>query len=287
MKSPKLLIVVASAGVDPWLSIEHQAQESILLSMNGLEADVVWVEASDSASRLWRYKLLDYLFQAQLNLMYAEIPLLRRVVKRLWRRFGFNSLGSRALRRLTDRATSAGAEAVGTNRIRLNLPRQMSLHGPRTVEIFKYALHNYDFDYLLRITSTCLPVASELVKLINGLPRNRVYAGQKLRFAGTDFNSGSSLLFSRDVVQRIVEERHDYRYNVYEDVGLGHLIKQQNLAEMFSMRRIDVTDASQIPLTEVSNWPAVPIVRCKAESPLTTQSKPVVTIMKALVPHLQ
>ena len=151
----------------------------------------------------------------------------------------------------------------------------------KTVAALRYGLENYDFDFVLRITSTCLPVYEEVISFVEGLPRNKVYAGLPMSFAGVDFASGAAILMSRDVVEGVVKNAADYPSGVFEDVGLGWLVSKLKLAELTPMERVEVRRVSDVGSAGGRPWPAAPIVRCKAEEPKTKSAQQVVDNMWA------
>jgi hypothetical protein len=149
------------------------------------------------------------------------------------------------------------------------------------------ALERYDFDFLLRLTSTCLPVPKAIDAALKGLPQNRVYAGRPLHHAGTNFVTGSAVLMSRDVVESVVRLSSKLRFNLLEDVALGKIIHDLNLAEITPLEQVQVTDSMNVPDDVSMGWPTGYTVRCKAEYGATTRSAPVIEIMRAVHPHLR
>lgn len=283
---PRLLIVVSSAGVSPWLEIEEHAQVPIIRRLMGDTAQVIWMEGNRDLRPLLRFRALDWLVRQQVRVMYIKSGWFRRLYKNYWNKYEWNALGAGFMRALFNKNEPGFLSSSSSRRIRRNLPIQMSLAGIRTLDVLRYCSQHYQFDYLLRITSSCLPVPSELTKVLKNLPRARVYGGVKSTFARTDFVSGAAVLMSRDVVDGIWKHADAFSFLVFEDVALGRIVKRKNLADLIEIPRIDVSSTSQVPVGFDDAWPQAPVVRCKAESPVTTQSAPVVDIMKAVVPHL-
>ena len=282
----RVLIIVHSAGIDPWLSIERQGQEPILAELRKHFVDTLWFQGAPEISARYRYRFLNWLILQQLGLTYSEIPWLRKFVKRMWNRFEWNALGSRYLKHMVRKRWTRPTFETSDHRILQDLPIQLPLSGIRTLDALRYSIENYEFDYLLRINSTSLPVPSQIAELVAKLPSERVYGGKTLQFAGTRFVSGAAIIFSRDVVRGIVDNAGRYCYNVYEDVGLGRLIQSKNLADLVEIQRLDITTVAEIPEIASPGWPGVYVVRCKVEAPDTTQSQPVVQLMQALRGHL-
>lgn len=282
----RVLIIVYSAGIDPWLSIERQEQEPILAELRKHFVDTLWFQGAPEISARYRYRFLNWLILQQLGLTYSEIPWLRKFVKSGWNRFEWNALGSRYLKHMVRKRWTRPTSDTSNHRIFQDLPIQLPLSGIRTLDSLRYSIENYEFDYLLRINSTCLPVPSQIAELVAKLPSERVYGGKTLQFAGTRFVSGAAIIFSRDVVRGIVDNAERYCYNVYEDVGIGRLIQSKNLADIVEIKRLDITALEHVPVVVSPGWPAAYAVRCKAENPETTRSEPVVELMRAVRKHL-
>jgi hypothetical protein len=275
-----------SAGIDPWLTIEMDAQVPIVLNQEDTFTDVLWFQGDPEKSKRFRYKLLDWLILGQFAPMYSSRKWLRGTCKRVWARFQWNAVGSRTLRYWMRERKGSQPIAGLHRRINQDLPIQLSLSGARGLDALQYSLRNYEFDYLLRLTSTCLPVPTKIRDVIAGLPRERVYGGRILQFAGTSFVSGAAIFFSRDVVQGIVSNSNDYLFNVYEDVALGRLVGSHDLADPIQIGRLDITSLQEVPEFPTADWPSTPVVRCKVEVPVTTQSQPVVSLMRGISNHL-
>jgi hypothetical protein len=283
---PRVLIVVSSAGVNPWLEIEEEAQAPIIRDLMGDTSEVIWMEGNRELLPLIRFRVLDWLIRQQLGIMYRRWYWFRRIYKNSWDKYEWNAIGSGFLRKLLENNASGAKPQAQSSRVTRDFPIQMSLAGARTLDVLRYSLQQHEFDYLLRLTSTCLPVPSELRALLGGLPRTRVYGGVQAKFARTSFVSGAAVLLSRDVVEGICENSRSFSYLVFEDVGLGRIVRKKNLADLIVIPRVDVTSIDQIPGLVSASWPKAPVVRCKAEHPLTTRSGPVVELMKAVAPHL-
>jgi hypothetical protein len=285
--SRKLLVVVGSAGVDPWLNIEEECQRGILRDIFGNDVEFCWVQGSPALSDRFAYRMLNVIVSAQQRLVSSRKKLVKRSYKLLLNRFGLNALGASYLQRLGLRANFAPASPTKPERYVIEFPTQLSLAGGRLIGSLRLALERYDFDFLLRITSTCLPVPKVIDAALKGMPRNRVYAGMPLHHAGTNFVSGAAVLMSRDVVEGVVRRSSKLRFNLLEDVALGRIIQDLKLADLTPLELVQVTDVTSVPDEVSMGWPAGYAVRCKAEFRQTTRSAPVIEIMRAVHPHLR
>jgi hypothetical protein len=184
---------------------------------------------------------------------------------------------------------NSGRKQFGTvlgNRVELDLPTPVFVQGHRTLRAFEWALHNSDFDYIVRITSTCLINEPALMRMIERLPENRVYSGQVTESFGSGlFISGASLVLSRDVVVGIVEHQNKYRFDIYEDVALGRLISEFDIGDRIPMERLDLATVRAAEIVALEELIRAPIIRCKAED-LTRSAEPVLKIFDVVADRL-
>jgi hypothetical protein len=176
---------------------------------------------------------------------------------------------------------------LSEQRIKHYFPTATFVAGFRTLRALEWALENSDFKYLVRITSTCLINEPALIRFIETLPEERVYAGQVNDQLGPTelFMSGAALVLSRDVVANVIAHQNKYHFDVYEDVALGLIISEYELADWIPMNRLDLPtteSAESVPLDVLMN---APIIRCKAEI-ITTSPEPVLEIFGVVANRL-
>lgn len=278
VRSRKVLVMVGSAGIDPWLSIENQAQEPLIAKLVGDKLDTIWVQGDPVRSKKLSYRALAAITRLEMSLFYIRIKPVRRFAKLLWARFRWNSIATVALRRIVRAASAEMMPGAPASRLLQALPTQLSLAGIRSLDSFSYCLNNFEFDYLLRLTSTCLPNPEALSRELLRLPASRVYSGKPVQFAGTRFVSGAAILFSRDVVEGVCRNADSYRYNVFEDVAIGKLISDFDLADLREMPRADLTSVEDFARAGSASSNAT-VFRYKLEEPITTKSDPVIDLM--------
>lgn len=285
-RAPRVLTVVYSAGVDPWLAIEDEGQRPIIEGFGANYGETIWFRGNPNVSGQRRFEFLSRLIMCQIKFLYRPSRGLRSVFHKVWQTGRWNALGHHSLRRILRQNYTRVEDQLHSTIIESRLPVQASLAGMRTIDIFNFALRNYEFDYLLRITSTCLPVPPQVEKLVASLPRERVFGGQFGDFFGQRFISGAAVLLSRDVVHGVVENSREFLFNVYEDVALSKIIEKKNLGDWYDIPYTGVRSPEDVQREFSSNPPQTLVVRCKAESPITTISEPVVNVMVAVSKHL-
>jgi hypothetical protein len=95
----------------------------------------------------------------------------------------------------------------------------------RTVEAFELALGIPDWEFMARPNSSCYVHKSNLVKHIHTLPKTNVLKGlvtggdPGVRFIW----GGGQFIFSRDVVEKMVARKNEWRRDLMEDVAISRM----------------------------------------------------------------
>ena len=268
----RTLIFIECAGADPWLTIEEFAQRPILEAWFGDESDLVWIsgtndpEGNDSQRPGVRH------LRRQLKLTGRVDSAVSRALRVLVSEFNLHAFGELKARKFFYNRFGDSVPKIDGRRVTLPFPTQIHIAGLRTIETFKFVLENYEFDYAVRLSSTCLIRPETLRSLVKNLPQSRVFGGTQAPFGRTSFISGASSIFSRDVLEGIVKNERKFLLSVYEDVAISLLVKRLGLAEVIDFPRIDLTSRKEIPLG-IKEWSDIPVIRCKAESPTRSPQK--------------
>ena len=279
-KHPKVLILVESAGVDPWFEIEEKAQRPALHELLGGDCDLVWVSGmSDGDGDSTGLDGVRHI-RRQLKLSGSPHGFLRKSIRWGIYRFALPAFGEDRARRFFNSRFQNLPTRIEGDRVWIPYPIQIHIAGLRTVETLRFALKNFDFEYLVRITSTCLVQSKPLFSFIETLPKSRVFGGIPIPFATGTFFSGASLIFSRDVAEGVVKNSHKLLLSVYEDVALSLLIDKCKLAEKFQFPRIEFSSDEDLPNLQRDRENA-PVIRCKAQ-PSTSASEPVIRNMQTV-----
>ena len=111
--------------------------------------------------------------------------------------------------------------------IRVDLPELWSNITLKTLTAMKFALDNYEFDFLLRANSTCYLNLASLKQYLSKNPESTLYAGPIAR--GKEFVSGWGILLSRESVGILVKSytRADQQY--FDDEAVGKVLKRMNI----------------------------------------------------------
>lgn len=263
---PKVLVVIECAGVEPWLEIEEKAQRPILESWLHECARLIWISGTSDATGNHSLHPGVKLLRRQLKLTGRADSAPTRLIRYGVSKFNLHAIGEKKARDFFYGRFAGGSVKVEGPRVWLPVPTQIHIAGLRTIETFRYVIDNYDFDFAVRLSSTCLVRPNVLRQYVSSLPKQRVFGGSPVAFGATTFMSGASTIFSRDVIKGIVENERVLSLAVYEDVAISMLIHKLGLADNFDFPRIEVTSMNDLP-DSVDKWAGVPVVRCKAQSP--------------------
>ena len=208
-ENPFVLTMVVSAGIDPWLGIETRGQEPLHRDNFRTLENTVWISGDPSFKHGVSHRLLIGL--AKLHLWHypgtgSFFRLLRNVLVILFRRFPT----ALVMRAIFMNPSSRQLVTLSEQRIKHYFPTATFVAGFRTLRALEWALENSDFKYLVRITSTCLINEPALIRFIETLPEERVYAGQVNDQLGPTelFMSGAALVLSRDVVAKVIAHQN-------------------------------------------------------------------------------
>ncbi len=123
--------------------------------------------------------------------------------------------------------------------IRVDLPELCINITLKTLAAMKFALENYEFDFLLRANSTCYLDIHSLEGYLSKKPQNTLYAGPIAK--GKDFVSGWGILLSRESVEVLVTSYSQADKQYFDDEAIGRVLK-----------RSDITP-QEIPFIEISS----------------------------------
>jgi hypothetical protein len=305
----RVLVVVGSAGVDPWLSIEESGQKKTWASEQLLPegVEVVWVEGDPIIANhpyarflnfcmglmhttFWwplirinprRFRLLR-MIEWCINVVFYrpaggfQLPSIEAIALQELRADSFaNSQKSPMVSRLPLKMAKKALgrwTKLGNKRVRIHFPNNYFLTPARSLLVLDYALKNHEFDYLVRTVSTSYLNLQEMKTQLIDLPRSELYAGPILELAKTKFVGGALQVLSRDVVEAVVASFDRLRTDVYDDVALARLIGDGGIAHPSEIRETALRFSDE-PFGE-GNW----AFRCKTER-VTSQSTTVIERM--------
>lgn len=97
---------------------------------------------------------------------------------------------------------------------------------PRTIEAFERALEIPWWDFLARPNSSCYVHKDNLVKFCETLPRENTIAGILTGGERSFLWGGCQYIFSRDVVERMVEKKSLWNHVAMDDQSLTYMAQE-------------------------------------------------------------
>lgn len=122
----------------------------------------------------------------------------------------------------------AGRQPNNGKIIYVDVDKGLFSMGRKTLAAFEWALANKEFDYLSRPQANVFIHKTELVKYIQTLPDENVFDTIEVAATPTarHWSWGCGTLYSRDVVQKLVDNRNNWRHDLMEDMATGYLIDE-------------------------------------------------------------
>lgn len=107
-----------------------------------------------------------------------------------------------------------------------------SAMGHKMLAAFDWALIFKEFDYIARVNSSCYVNKKELIAHVQTLPDKNVF--ECLTVAADNGKEkwswgGGQFILSKDVIQLILDNRHNWDHSKMEDMALGYLMNYLNV----------------------------------------------------------
>ena len=101
----------------------------------------------------------------------------------------------------------------------------------KTVEMYDFCLKHFDFDYMFRTNASSYVIQNELKKYLEDKPKSNFVSAVIGDHEGLLFPSGSGYSISKDVLQKIVENKEIMNsFKIMDDVWLGKILQQMNIS---------------------------------------------------------
>lgn len=172
-------------------------------------------------------------------------------------------------------------ETRSDRRVTLSHPSHYSLAASRAFRQLRHALEYSDFDFLLRTSSTSYVDIVALLEELSSLEPVAQYCGTVYKKHGISFIGGAAILMSRDVVEALVRDPKQWRFDEIEDIAIGKVLAERKITIPQSWPRVDVRDLGAQSIRKRKLAGFVPLIyRCKVEHPWTYKARPVVDMMK-------
>lgn len=108
------------------------------------------------------------------------------------------------------------------------LPVEESLYtmGDKFLKALEWVLKNKEFDYIARPHSCIYVNKKNLSEYVQTLPDENVFAGLKVDATPVWNWGGCGFILSKDVAQKIVDNKKEWNHSVMEDMALSYLINK-------------------------------------------------------------
>jgi hypothetical protein len=229
-----VLIAVLTMDKEPWRTIECEGQRA------------TWATGTDI---LWLYGRAG-----------GAVQLLTRLADKALRFSRSEKLLALGRHRIGSWAARLPVAREG-NRIMTRVPETYINTNAKTVASLGYILRAYEFDYLLRTNTSTYVNRKLLAQFVEDLPGAGYYGGYVGESNGVRFASGTGVLLSRDLVERIVEDRQ-WEFNIIDDVAMGRCMSRLGVPVQH-FARIDVLSEQDLERLDGSALRSTFLVRCK------------------------
>lgn len=112
-------------------------------------------------------------------------------------------------------------------------PIKETLHtmGEKTLLAYEWALQNKQFDYIARVNSSTYVDKKELIKYIQTLAENNVFAGLEVLASeyAEKFMWGPQFIMSKDIIQLIVDNKIMWDHSIMDDNATSKLLNTFNI----------------------------------------------------------
>lgn len=117
-------------------------------------------------------------------------------------------------------------EVSGTS-LRIQVPDLWPYISAKTYTALEYVLESFDFDFILRVNTTCYVNLDLLENFLKGQENRIVYAGPIEK--GKDFVSGWCIVLSKKALQIMVSEPKNLIKGLFDDEFIGRTLFESNV----------------------------------------------------------
>ncbi len=248
--NPKILIIGIHGPYEPWLEIFANGQTTTWFTKNksckiiNIFGDALSTKTKDIDQRVYYLRWSESRIIAYSALL-AEALIKSILFLDLYRpRINFKEL------RTTDEIWH------------IKMPDSLLLQGVKNLLAFRNSLE-VDFDFLVTtITSTYLNT-DLLEEALSRVPATGYLGGRIEQSGKMNYQQGSFRVYSRDVVQTIVENSRGYKHWKIEDVAMGDLVSKL-YSETSELPNLTLESLSDVVALTSENLKTVISYRCKA-----------------------
>lgn len=119
--------------------------------------------------------------------------------------------------------------------------------GLKVLEMFEY-IKDVDYDYIFKTNSSSYVVQEKILEFLKDKPKDNFYCGIKGDHHGVPFVSGCGLFLSKDIVNKILDNKNIWNHNENEDVALSMVLNSFNTPVYPGATRANVES------TDLTGW---------------------------------
>jgi hypothetical protein len=216
----RVLVLVLSAALEPWATIEREGQRATWCAADLPEAPVFYYYGLAGASPAY----------------WAS-----RVTAKGLRVAGQERARARFLARVGRWSASRPVSIDGT-RITTRVPESYDNTSAKFRAALQYVVSTMEFDYLLRTNTSSYVHRPLLSEQVGALPRQGYYGGSLVP-GDPPWVSGTGILMSRDVAELGAAD-DSWEYDVVDDVAMGRVAHRAGI-EPRELPRVDVESPEQ------------------------------------------
>lgn len=247
---PKVLILVIHGPYEPWISIYKQGQMQTWME-NTRDIQVLNIFGKKMKSKYLKLDQKLYFLRWNKSKLIAYTSLF---LEALIKKFVFLHMFNPSVITKLDEELGEIWE--------VRLPDTLMLQGVKNLAALRNAL-DFEFDYLVTtITSTYINY-SALINCLKISPRERFLGGRIEKSGENEYQQGSFRVYSRDVVEFLVDNRQKYKHWQIEDIAMANLARE-NFQVLTELPNISVNSIESSRLLNAEHMRKVCSVRCKS-----------------------
>jgi hypothetical protein len=239
----KILIIGVHGPYEPWLSILKNGQLSTWSKNTNENVRVVHAMGKPVPRVL--HKIGEYVY----NLKWSPNKLIGYIA------LIFDKLLKIIVGNILFDVKTKDSDHCDDDCLIVNMPDYSVLMGNKMLSILKYASDEMEFDYLVTTISSTYINLSNLENFVATIPKKNVIAGKFVKLGDEYFQQGAFRLYSRDVIDFIIDNRKKYNQSAPEDVAMGRLVKNNGFTEYeVKNNTIDtIESASEVQLSSIED----------------------------------
>ena len=261
MRKPRLVVGVLSSERGDFRAIRESGQKPTWVKKYSADFPIIFYSSKSTPNAQ------DSMFLSTLDMRYKREELRNHFPVQTIRRIRKHP--SRESKLVTKMVEALSGTALRDDLMLWSqIPDSLSTVGARTLEFFRFAIENFEFDYLVR-TNTSSYLSLDVIQQ-NLSPKSSplIIHGLTGKWGRTPYPSGALYAISREQVEKVLENSSAWIHDYIDDVALGLLLRR--LVPDLSYRAIPRFD---YPLHGNNDYlvpPSFGHFRCKARDPEET-----------------